>query len=194
MSREGETYPVGGPSRLEPPAGSPPRLTRQTFPPYAYVPGLEPHPVTHPEGHSFGVREAPLDLGGRRLPGDWREVEEYLYGVDLFNAAFFWEAHESWEAVWHAAERGTPVWHFLQGLIQASAAMLQHHCGRHTGAANLLARSAKNLEPALSLLTDAGAERFMGVRIAHWSASLARYVAGEDPAYPFLRVGLGESR
>ena len=110
---------------LTPPEEAPNRLTTRPLPAYSYVPRLMPHPVTHPEGHSYGVRDQPVDLGVRQLPRDWALVEEYLYGIDLFNAAFFWEAHESWEAVWHAVERDSAMGHFLQGMIQASAALLQ---------------------------------------------------------------------
>ncbi len=31
--------------------------------------------------------------------------DTYLYGIDLFNAQFYWEAHEVWESLWLVARR-----------------------------------------------------------------------------------------
>ena len=47
----------------------------------------------------------------------------FLEGVERFNAAEFWNAHESWEILWLVAE--TDLDQFLQGLIQLAAAY--HH-------------------------------------------------------------------
>ena len=52
----------------------------------------------------------------------------FLEGLAHFNAREFWEAHESWETIWLAAE--TDVEQFLQGLIQLAAAY--HHVKRGT--------------------------------------------------------------
>ncbi len=179
------------PSRLTPPDGAPGRLTTRPFPAYAYVPRREPHPVTHVEGHSYGLREEPVDLGSSGLPDDWHEVEEYLYGIDLFNAAYFWEAHESWEAVWHAVGRDSTEGLFLQGMIQGSAAMLQRHCGRLHGAANLLERSARNLEPARDWITDRSATDYMGVQLDIWQAGLRDWILDDGRDFPFLLMPAG---
>lgn len=171
---------------LEPPAGAPPRLSRRDLPPYSYVPRVTPHPVTDPAGHSFGVRDQPVELGARSLPQDWPEVEEYLYGIDLFNAAYFWEAHESWEAVWHAVGRDSVTGRFLQGLIQAAAALLQHHCERRRGARNLLERSLRNFEAVHQWLDSRQRSRYMGVDLAAWEEALEAYLSGESSRFPFL--------
>ncbi len=52
----------------------------------------------------------------------------FLDGVRHFNALEFWEAHESWETIWLAAE--SDLDQFLQGLIQLAAAY--HHAKRGT--------------------------------------------------------------
>ena len=39
-------------------------------------------------------------------------------GIEHFNARRFWEAHEAWEALWHAAGRHGPTADFLKGLIK----------------------------------------------------------------------------
>ena len=52
----------------------------------------------------------------------------FLEGLDRFNGRRFWDAHESWETIWLAAE--SDVEQFLQGLIQLAAAY--HHIQRGT--------------------------------------------------------------
>jgi predicted metal-dependent hydrolase len=52
----------------------------------------------------------------------------FLAGVAHFNAGEFWEAHESWEELWLAAE--SDIVQFLQGMIQLAAAY--HHLQRGT--------------------------------------------------------------
>ncbi|MXY28690.1 DUF309 domain-containing protein, partial [Candidatus Poribacteria bacterium] len=50
---------------------------------------------------------------------------DYLYWIDLFNFAYWWEAHEAWEGLWHQAEDTYRL--FLQGLIQVSASLIKYH-------------------------------------------------------------------
>src|SRR3981081_2703360 len=98
----------------------PARLAAQRpLPPYAFVPGRSPHPVSDPAGHSYGQppeKPPPLD------PARWSESPTYLYGFDLFNYGYYWEAHETWESLWHAAGRRGPVATLLKGLIKLAAA------------------------------------------------------------------------
>ena len=49
----------------------------------------------------------------------------FLYGVDLYNHGYLWEAHEAWEGLWHQAKRDALQAEFLQGLIQCAAAALK---------------------------------------------------------------------
>lgn len=93
------------------------------FPPYSFVPGKSPHPKSGPAGHSYGVESpppAPLD------PAHWSASRPYLYGLDLFNHQFYWEAHEQFEALWLAAGRAGPVADFLKALIKLAAAGVKH--------------------------------------------------------------------
>ncbi|MFM7128797.1 MAG: DUF309 domain-containing protein [bacterium] len=87
------------------------------FPPYSYVPGGPwPHPKSSPAGHSFGKPE-PGTVGGDLLASAL-----FQEGADLFNNGFYWEAHEAWETLWHAAGRSGPVAEFLKALIKLAAA------------------------------------------------------------------------
>jgi len=67
----------------------------------------------------------------------------FLQGVAHFNAHEFWEAHESWETIWLAAE--SDVEQFLQGLIQLAAAYHHVKRGTHRGAVRLFDASLRRL-------------------------------------------------
>ncbi len=65
-------------------------LIGRRLPSYAYLPGKNPHPVRDPAGHSYKVEppvpaEASLDS------------DIFLWGLDLFNHGYYWEAHEAWK-------------------------------------------------------------------------------------------------
>ena len=96
----------------------------KVFPPYRHIPGITPHPIRDRRGHSYGLA-AEHDAGALLPPELWRENEAYLYGVDLYNFAYWWEAHEAWEGLWHEAADTYRL--FLQGLIQVSASFIKYH-------------------------------------------------------------------
>lgn len=106
----------------------PHRYTKRPFPSYRFVPGRTPHPIRDPNGHSYNKPPVPLTPFD---PEEWRACEEYLYGIDLFNYGYWWEAHEALEAVWVAAGRRTETGLFLKGLIQVAAAHLKRSQGSH---------------------------------------------------------------
>ncbi len=100
------------------------------LPPYTYVPGKAPHPLSDPAGHSYGAhapKPPPVD------DADWSQHAAYLAGIDLFNLGYYWEAHESWEAAWHAVGRRGPIADFLKGLIKLAAAGVKVREGRPAG-------------------------------------------------------------
>ena len=104
-----------------------PRYSHRAFPPYAYVPGgAHPHPTRDPDGHSHDREETPIEDFD---PDRWLECEPYLFGVDLFNHGYWWEAHEALEAVWIAAGRQSAAGQFVQGLILIAVAQLKRFQG-----------------------------------------------------------------
>jgi uncharacterized protein len=108
-----------------------PRYSDEPLPPYSYVPGFTPHPVSDPRGHMHGHRaETPPALD----PARWKESAAYRYGVDLFNHGYYWEAHEAWESLWHAAGRSGPVAIWLKSLIKLAAAAVKVREGSSVGA------------------------------------------------------------
>jgi hypothetical protein len=72
----------------------------------------------------------------------------YLYAIDLFNHGFYWEAHEAWEALWHAAGRRGPTADFLKGLIKLAAAGVKTREGRAAGVRQHAQRAAELLRTA----------------------------------------------
>jgi hypothetical protein len=109
------------------------------LPPYAHVPGLTPHPLSDPRGHSYGVH---AEIPDAPDPEHWDECPEYLRGIDLFNFGYWWESHEAWEGVWRACGRRGPAADFLKGLIKLAAAGVKHRQGRLDGVRSHARRAA----------------------------------------------------
>ena len=138
-----------------------------TLPPYSYVPGHDlPHPVNNPAGHLYVVRNSaheppisaavladlPTVLHSRRraLAATLADNSRWLHAIDLYNAGFYWEAHEVWESFWNALGRTTSEAQFVQGLIRLAAAAVKIREGKPAG----VARHSKR---ARELLGDLGA-------------------------------------
>jgi uncharacterized protein len=130
--------------------------SERELPPYSYVPGLTAHPTSDPRGHSFGHVEpspSPLDESLYLCNAT------YLYAIDLFNHGFYWEAHEAWEALWHAAGRRGVTADFLKGLIKLAAAGVKAREGRAAGVRQHAERAAELLRSC------SGVERLFGLRV-----------------------------
>lgn len=141
------------------------------LPGYAYVPGRQPHPLRDPAGHSYGQEHAPLsDPQPQDIPlqelatSPWGQ--QFLWGVDLFHAGFYWEAHEAWEANWLAAGRKNVWAACAQGLIKLAAAGVKAREGNTTGVARHARRAAE-------LLSQAGAD----VAVCAWVVNLRDLIA-----------------
>ena len=142
------------------------------FPPYAFLPGRDPHPTRDPRGHSFGHEEGPPVY----LVADaWRDNEDYLFGIDLYNHGYLWESHEGWEGLWHAAKHDRVQADVLQGLIQCAAASLKIPMGQPRGLASLTKLGTEKLE---RVALAAGPE-FMGLDLLDFVASMRAYAAAE---------------
>ena len=102
----------------------------EPFPSYAFVPRQFPPPTRDPAGHGFRrapERPAPPD------PNRWSVCRPYLYGIDLFNYGYYWEAHEVWESLWHACGRTGLTADFLRALIRLAAAGVKAREGTRAG-------------------------------------------------------------
>ena len=134
----------------------------EPFPPYSYVTGRFPHPTGDPAGHSFGC--APEHPAAPE-PSRWDACRPYLYGIDLFNHGYYWEAHEVWEGLWHACGRAGTTGNFLKGLIHLAAAGVKARERRPQGVQRH-AKRAKELFQQTASEVGPGHRRYMGLALS----------------------------
>ncbi len=120
------------------------------LPCYTYVPGRFPHPISDPAGHSFGVSDAKVSSFD---PEKWQTSHFYLYGIDLFNSGYYWEAHETWETLWRLFEKGDRTGDFLNVLILIAAAGVKAYEGNLAGIARHLNKAQRHLDSVFRTLT-----------------------------------------
>lgn len=167
------------------------------FPAYHFTPGINPHPTAHREGHSFEGPDFVHPHVEAIEPGQWQSSEDYLFGCDLYNHAYWWEAHEAWEALWKCFDKDAPQRRFLQGLIQSSACHLKRFVGHGDGVQRLLASSQAYLQ---SVIDEVDEPIYMGLHVGDFAARTREYydesalgaaanVAPHEPQrYPYIRL------
>lgn len=170
------------PTVKEPPPFDPGYLRycpNRPFPAYRFIQGVTPHPVLDPKGHSYGRREQSLPFSP---PEAWRENDEYLFGCDLYNFNYWWEAHEAWEAVWKTTGRTDATGQFLQGLIQISAGMIKWWIGNEGGMRRLLNVGVERLRSVRQRI-------FMGIDLEDHLAQIQRFCnAPMREIFPFITL------
>ncbi len=135
-----------------------PRLVPdEPFPAYSYVTGRFPHPTRDPAGHSFAAKPVPCPVPDAN---DWHASQAFLFGLDLFNHGYYWEAHETWEALWHACGRRGTVANFIKGLIKLAAAGVKAREGRPKGIASHARRAAELFQLTADQLPAPGGRYF----------------------------------
>ena len=134
----------------------------EPFPPYSYVTGRFPHPMSDPAGHSFGC--AP-EHPAAPDPSRWEACRAYLYGIDLFNHGYYWEAHEVWEGLWHACGRAGTTGNFLKGLIHMAAAGVKARERRPQGIQRHAIRARELLQQTASEVGPRH-RRYMGLALS----------------------------
>jgi uncharacterized protein len=92
--------------------------------------------------------------------------QEYLAGIDLYNAGEFHAAHDAWEDRWRD-DCGPREKLFLQALIQSAVVFHHIEIGRR-GAARRMYGMAREKFARL------GAERFMSLDVRAYTEGLAR--------------------
>lgn len=156
------------------------RVEDWALPAYRYVPGVHPHPFRKEGGHMYTGGDAPEHAPWQPVE-PWQQDRIWLRGLDLFDHRFYWESHESFEAVWHELERGSTLHTLSQGLIQAAAFVLKQHMGQERGARYLLQRATEKLE---RVAAEVGSVH-RGVDIPALLGSLQAFKEGGD--WPRLR-------
>ncbi len=111
------------------------------------------------------------------------DANHYARGLELFNLAEFFAAHEVLEDVWRA-ETGTHKL-FLQGLIQVAVALHHHSTGNIVGARSLLARATRNLSSYPDVCLNLNLIR-LRASLCEWRDALDR----GSPVPPFPRLEL----
>ena len=121
----------------------------------------------------------------------------FLFGVDLFNTGFFWEAHEVWEPIWMALAPNSRERIGCQALIQGANACLKLRFGWRKAFYRLndeLARLARE--------TDAGRKPVLGIALQLWSEEFKHFAerlgeggdldlgfdTGDLAAFPYLLI------
>lgn len=97
---------------------------------------------------------------------------EYLIGAQLFNRNDWFEAHDSWEELWHG-----PVGNdkdFYQGLIQVAVSLCHYFNGNRAGALRLYHSSRAYLRPYSPTHLGLDLERFLADMEACYRAILDR--------------------
>lgn len=112
------------------------------LPDNAFIPGRTTR-STHP-----AVLAAATAASDITEPSAWRENRTYLYGIDLHNHGFHWEAHEVWEPVWMGCAPNSRERALLQGLIQLTNACLKLRMSRRGASARLLEIAQRHFDEA----------------------------------------------
>ena len=130
-----------------------------------------------PDGHSY---DKPEPAPSAFRPEEWHQSEDYLYGIDLYNFAYWWECHEIFEGLWHAAGHNTEQGHFLQALIQLAASNLKRFLGNQQAAQNLLNSGLNRLQKTPKL--------YMGIDVATLTEECLRHRVDPDFCAPPIRL------
>lgn len=157
-----------------------PRLTTIPFPATRFVPGSA-GPGPRPADHQTLTPHWPAD------PCRWQESLDYLWGIDLFNAGYCWEAHEALEAAWKQLRaRGdsgaTRAACGVRAIIQVAAARIKHQTGNALGVHTLLERVAPNI--ALAEDPERPGAPVMGIDLGAWHAEVRDWFAASAAAIP----------
>ena len=156
---------------------------------------------TRPARHGIPVPISLRDLLGRPAPPGTRPestlrsdslpssaTEAFERGVQRFDAARFFEAHELFEQVWRSPETGPADRPFWKGVTQVAVGFCHVQRGNARGALTLLDRAIRNLEafpsPHLGVDTRALADAARAVA----GAVHARGVGAARAFPPFPRA------
>lgn len=101
--------------------------------------------------------------------------ELYLYGVDLFNFAYWWECHEQWEAIWKFSGPTSHEGRLLQGMVQIAAACLRKFMGSHDSGRRLA-------DKGLLRLRDFEEDILLGLDVAEFIRQTELHFAGAATA------------
>ena len=144
-------------------------LYSEPLPPYSYVPGGPwPHPISSPQGHSFGQAASKVAALSENQGAN---SSRFLRGVCLFNAGYYWEAHEVWEGLWHAYGRRGVLADVIKALIKLAAAGVKVREGQEHG----VRTSCPPRRRIICIGTDRGIEPSTGFEPRRVGRTIATY-------------------
>ncbi|RUL88326.1 DUF309 domain-containing protein [Tautonia sociabilis] len=155
------------------------------MPPFTYIPG---GPWPRPSLGAAGL------LAGKSPRGEIPPIGEehgasspaFRLGVRLYNAGYYWEAHEAWETLWHAIGRTGPTADVLKGLITLAAAGVKVRQGQPRGVATHAGRAAVLFRASRE---RTGRDRLLGIDLVGLEAVALR-VAARPPVGPGPEAGV----
>ena len=101
-----------------------------------------------------------------------------MYGIDLYNFAYWWESHEIFEGLWHAVGHNTEQGNVFQALIQFAAANLKRFAGNHWAARNLATNGLVRLQKTPT--------PYMGIDVAKFTEDVQQHMIGSDFRAPLI--------
>jgi len=99
------------------------------------------------------------------------DVDRLMRGIELFNRAEFFAAHEVLEDVWREAPPAEKK--FYQGLTQVAVAFHHHSTGNYVGMQSVLRRAVNNLEKYPAQFCDIDLLSFLE-SLASWADAIDR--------------------
>ena len=110
---------------------------------------------------------------------------DYLYGIDLYNFAYWWECHEVFEGLWHVTGHKTQQGIFFQAIIQLAAANLKLFLGNERAAQNLTRGGLGRLQKLPEIYT--------GVNVAAFARDTHNYFQGNGETLPLIKLAFFSS-
>jgi predicted metal-dependent hydrolase len=118
---------------------------------------------------------------------------EFERGLELFNRAHFFDAHEVLEDVWRALPRDRPSRRrfrlHMQGLIQLAVAFHHESTGNYVGARSVLERALRNLKGAEVSFPNLDFDR-LRAELADWQEHFAGVAPRPKPPQIATREGM----
>lgn len=113
-----------------------------------------------------------------------KDKDEFRKGLNLFNRAHFFDAHEVLEDVWrrlpldgpHRGSSRQPLRRQVQGMVQLAVAFHHESKRNFVGATSVLKRALRNLDEADGSFPDLDLDRLRS-DMAGW----LRYMSGAGP-------------
>jgi len=103
--------------------------------------------------------------------------ERFAYACDLFEAGFYWEAHEVWEARWAELPEATVAARYQQALLLVAASLHKHEVGEPEGADQLLVQARRVFRGVTARRGDVVA----GLDVAALLGATEQALRGGDP-------------